>query len=104
MESQISPLKFGSIRGAAAMQHLDPGATALSIPEHCLIHEGTAAASDIVCCWDPMHPAHNIIGNAAAMSVLRACNVVPVDAAWDLMRTCDRGRRWRLWASRESCC
>ena len=50
VESQISPVTFGSIRGAAAMQHLEPGATALSIPEHCLIHEGTAAASDIVCC------------------------------------------------------
>ena len=48
IDSKLKPADFGGIRGAAAAADLEPGNTAVSVPEHCLIHEGTAAASDIV--------------------------------------------------------
>ena len=48
IDSRLEPADFGGIRGAAASADLDAGDTAVSVPEHCLIHEGTAAASNIV--------------------------------------------------------
>ncbi len=54
IQSSIKPASFGSMRGAAAKEHLEAGATAVSMSEQCLIHEGTAAASDIVRC-KPCH-------------------------------------------------
>lgn len=48
LESSIEPKNCGCMRGAAAKELLEAGATAVSVPEQCLIHEGTAAASDIV--------------------------------------------------------
>ncbi|CAL5219423.1 g1252 [Coccomyxa viridis] len=47
IESRIEPKSFGGMRGAAATELLEAGASAVSVPEQCLIHEGTAAASDI---------------------------------------------------------
>lgn len=48
IDSRLEPADFGGIRGAAATADLEAGDIVVSVPEHCLIHEGTAAASDIV--------------------------------------------------------